>query len=432
MERNAAFRERYLLSDINFSLEKFFLFLIILSASFDKIFTIEISGMTIRLAHLLIVVAAVLLIRTGIRLPRYISCLLIWLLLQLLFSFRSSNLTYSLGYFAWTALSVLLIILIYSFVDTRKKTDWLLKVYIRSFVVLSVVGLIQWALGFFGIPFFLTNETFNDVQVPRINGFCFEPSYYATYLIPGWIVIMCLWEKGSDLFSKREIIAYAVIISMALFLSTSRMGWICMAAWLGIRGIIQLKAFTTGRIRHRQFGFLAMMIIGMIGVALLAIFFISRNGFDFIISGLGIFGSSDHSSSARLGQFTNTIKVFLDSPIIGWSLGGVPVRYCELAAMPFDSGAPICIWIELLAASGLTGIIPFAVWFGSVLNLAKFRRKRRYHGSREYKALLCGLIFECIMLAMNQNALRVYFWVLLGVIIVAARQYSKREGNETV
>ncbi len=406
-----------------------FILLILLSSSFDIFGVVDIGGMTLRISQLLIACCIVIVLISGkVSTPPKMGYLLIWMILQFIFALRSSNLLYSIGYCFWTVLSISIVFVFYNFVNTKKRADWLIKSYIISFVVMSFLGFFQWILGFAGISFYLTQTSFNATRIPRINGFTYEPSYYSTYLLPGWILVMYLWENGTHLFSKRTIMCFAIIISLALFLSTSRMGWIFMVVWLAYRGCFALKIMLKRELARRRFTYIAILSIGIIGVVTLAIYLINKNGIGFIVAGLGIDGSSAHSSSARTSQFYNTLQLFLDSPVIGLSLGGVPVKYCEkMNIVPFDSGASMCVWVELLAGSGIVGIIPFGIWFYNLITDIRVRKK--YIDRRnECNGLFYALLFESMILAMNQNILRIYFWTLIGIVVVVTKQYkhSKR------
>lgn len=407
-------------------IKKYLIVFILLTASFDIFGVVRIAGMTFRIAQLLTILSVFVLFSDGrMRLPYAYRPLLVWLGLQLAFSCRSSNLVFSIGYFFWAAISVALIFCFYNFVNTKAKADWLLKAFVWSFVAMSFLGLFQWALGLIGKNFFLTQATFNLTKIPRINGFTYEPSYYSTYLLPGWIFVMYLWENGSHLFSAKKIKQYAIIISLALFLSTSRMGWIFMILWLGFRGIVVLRESMKGWIARRKLGYIGLIVIGLIGVLITGVILIQSNGIDFIVAGLGIGGSSAHSSFARTTEMVKTLYLFLKSPFLGYGLGGVPVRYCEVYNIPFDSGASMCVWVELLVASGIVGIIPFVIWFYRIISGLNSKRIKETDRFKECRALLYAVFFECMILAMNQNILRIYFWTLLAVATVAITQYRR-------
>ena len=352
--------------------------------------------------------------------------LVVWLGFQFVFALFSTNRLYSIGYFCWTLIMIALVIVFCSLVNTSDKTEWLLRSYLYTFVIMSWLGIFQWILGFCGKDFFLTQTTFNGTRIPRINGFTYEPSYYSTYLLPGWILAMYLLENGSTFFTRMQTSYYALILSLALFLSSSRMGWIFMGVYLTIRILITLYSFLITYLKKKKIIFAVLCIASIICVVSVSIYLILNKRFGFIVAGLGIGGESAHSSNARISQFRNTLLLFCDHPFAGYSLGGVPVAYCEkYNIVPFDSGASMCVWIELLAASGVFGIIPFVIWIGSILKDYKKKYNDNIYLVNESRGLLYAFAFECMILAMNQNILRIYFWVLLAILIIVGKENRK-------
>jgi len=69
---------------------------------------------------------------------------------------------------------------------------------------MGIIGLVQWILQFFGILFYLTQ--YNSMH--RINGFSYEPSYYASYMLIGWIIYAYLYEKGNYINIKKKVFIY--------------------------------------------------------------------------------------------------------------------------------------------------------------------------------------------------------------------------------
>lgn len=398
--------------------------IIILTASFDIVAAIDIGGVTIRLAQFVILIGTCYLFTKGrIALPIGYKWLLLWLILQAASIWNAPNCMYAVGYFFWLVLNVMVVIMLQNFFNTGYRADVLIRFFVKSFFVMSLLGLFQWLCKIMGINFFLTQETLNASNLPRLNGFTYEPSYYSTYLLPGWIITVYLFEEGSKLFTKAELQLYAVVISLALLLSTSRMGWLFMGLWLFYRAMVYLKSFLRGKITRSR-----LVIMGAAAVvALCAAVLIQRNSIDVFVGGLGIHGTSAHSSNARIMQFVNTLKLVQMNPLFGYSLGGVAAEYCQTYGLPFDSGVATCVWAELLVASGLVGMIPFIVWFGNLL-VMPLSKAITLDRQRECTALFYALVWECGILAMNQNILRIYFWVLLGVINAAIVRY-KNPGN---
>ena len=417
-------------SRIEFSLA----FLILLTASFDIFGVLNISGMTLRISQLFIVFAIVFICfrKEKVSMPKGTGWLSLWLLLQLIAALGSSNYKYSLGYYVWTVLSIGILFVFYNLFNTPQKTEVLLKMFVRSFVAMALLGMVQWILRIIGIDFYLTQPTLNGTNIPRLNGFNFEPSYYATYLLPGWVLVMYLVEEGSSLFTKRQLKVYAVLLSLALFLSTSRMGWIFMGLWFVFRGFAFLRKMMVGKLKKGNLYFFVLIVLCIAGVAIIAFYLIRKRGIDFLISGLGVGGSSDHSSTPRITSMLNTLAMIKESPLIGLSLGGLPVRFCDLyEIVPFDTGATMCVWAELLSASGILGTFFFATWFFKLYRYTGKNSKRLSRISREITGIRYALLFECFILALNQNFLRVYFWTLLGVVCVVTR-YERQNAEHFI
>lgn len=399
--------------------------IIILTASFDIVAVINIRGVTIRLAQFVILIGSCYLFtKRRIKLPTGYKWLLLWLILQVVSIWNVQNRMFVVGYFFWLVLNVMLVIMLQNFFNTGYRVDVLIRFFVKSFVVMSLLGLFQWICAIMGINFFLTQETLNRSNLPRLNGFTYEPSYYSTYLLPGWIITVYLLEKGSKLFTKAELQIYAVVISLALLLSTSRMGWLFMGLWIFYRAMLYMKSFLRGKITRSR-----LILMGTVAVvALWAVSIIQTNGINVFVGGLGIHGTSAHSSNIRIMQFVNTLKLFQMNPLFGYSLGGVAVKYCQTYGLPFDSGASMCVWAELLVASGIVGMIPFIAWFRNLL-IMPLSKVIILDRQRECTALFYALVWECGILAMNQNILRIYFWVVIGVINVAIIQYKNPENH---
>lgn len=403
--------------------------LITLTSSFDIVGVVSVGGLTVRVSQLLIVLGMVLLVVRRKRIMPPLACawLFAWLMLQFFAALTSSDYKYSFGYFFWTVLSIFILVLFQNVCNSREKANWLFRVFVHSFVAMSALGMVQWVLGFVGINFCLTQPTLNGTRIPRLNGFTYEPSYYSTYLLAGWTLIMYLAERGSSLFERKRLACYALLVSAALFLSTSRMGWIFMIVWLVFRAAATLVRILRRTATESDSNFMLILFVGFVAVCLVGAVVISKNGSEFLVAGLGIGGTSAHSSTPRITAMINTFGLISRSPLIGLSIGGVPVEYCRIYHLPMDTGATMCVWAELFAASGIIGTVLFLVWFCSLLHSLRSPRFAHAGMAREAMSLWYGIVFECMILAMNQSFLRVYFWVLLAVANAFVLAYKKRQ-----
>jgi O-antigen ligase len=150
-----------------------------------------------------------------------------------------------------------------------------------------------------------------------------------------------------------------------------------------------------------------------------------------LLGGTGIYGAPAHSVVERASALEDTWKVFTQHPFIGRSLGGVSFGIGELYGVQirsFQDSKPyegMATFAEVLAASGVFGVIPFVVFLIAIIKKPLEAARR---SSPEYtillRALTRSLIFELSILQFNQNILRPYLWVhlaILATVYAAAR-----------
>ena len=146
----------------------------------------------------------------------------------------------------------------------------------------------------------------------------------------------------------------------------------------------------------------------------------------FMFNGLGIFGTAAHSSGARWSEFGDTLRAFWKSPIIGYSLGGIPSAIAEVRGIMITtqfqakSFEGMNIFAEVLAASGIFGFVCFMLFliqlFRKTYQLSEVLNEVDNSFGNLMKALLLSLFFELLILNMNQNILRPYLWVHIAII----------------
>jgi hypothetical protein len=206
----------------------FLFFLVFTLAPIDIALNIKISGFNLRSGLLAMVILTVLLgtviakdillKKQKLTLPLYLILLLVVAVINLLFVPNSVYIPRGLLY----ALTLLLFVFLISFsVNTREyiSLEKIVDIYVFSFLLHALLGAVQFILFYgFGINFFM-------MQLGRINGLTYEPSYYVTYLVPGAILITLM---ALFLNEKRgRIIFYSLTASLMLLVlifSTSKLG----------------------------------------------------------------------------------------------------------------------------------------------------------------------------------------------------------------
>ncbi|WP_141089886.1 hypothetical protein, partial [Campylobacter concisus] len=204
----------------------FLLFLLFLSASFDIFLNLNIYGFNIRLFYAIefllflifiykVVVSRVISIFVGGK------TIAIWFLFIMVFVPNTTFIVRSIGYALWLFFSILLILLMVNMLKNIVLFYKIFNLFVLSFFIISCFGIMQFIAGLIGIDL-LVSQWWEYGRLPRVNGFSYEPSYYATYMIIGWSILLYIYYHGFILQKKYKL--YFYIITISIFISSSRMG----------------------------------------------------------------------------------------------------------------------------------------------------------------------------------------------------------------
>lgn len=431
----------------------FLFFLVFTLAPIDIALNIKISGFNLRLGLLAMVILTallgtviakdILLKKQKLTLPLYLILLLVVAVINLLFVPNSVYIPRGLVY----ALTLLLFVFLISFsVNTREyiSLEKIVDIYVLSFLLHALLGAVQFILFYgFGINFFM-------MQLGRINGLTYEPSYYVTYLVPGTILITLM---ALFLNEKRgRIIFYSLTASLVLLVlifSTSKIGIVetVTVILLAILVGVFLKLFKVLKevnLKRNVSYFVAFTVF------FAAIFYVSGNIgsiINFLFPGKGeerisylektekvLASSKEASFDIRLGQFKETLGIALENPLLGKSLGGVaPYRALKHGMNPKNNDdvkqfEGMNIFAEMLAGFGIIG---FLLMLGFIIlisydgvRLGIKALASNYRVSIILIGLVLGFLLELFFLMFNQNVLRLYLWnhiTLLALAIEKAR-----------
>jgi hypothetical protein len=260
---------------------------------------------------------------------------------------------------------------------------------------------------------------------PRINGFSYEPSYFATYLIMGWVLSAWLLEQRSEILPRKGVFRTFAFTTAALILATSRLGWAMMILWGCGYGLRSFKRLAPIRLKLPTWIVLVnVAVLLFAGVGLIAVHKADRL-LQILAGGTGLFGTAEHSVVFRQNSLDQTIALVKKSPFIGYSLGGIAPAIgesmWESGRMQTQAAAKqhegMSVFVEVLAASGVIGFIPFIVYVLMLL-IAPWVLARTC--PPVYRPLLTGLVWalvlEFIILQFAQNILRPYLWFHLAVL----------------
>lgn len=409
----------------------FLLFLVFLTSSFDVFLNLKLGGFAIRFAVLVMIILIIIylayqLLNSFNKRIKFLGAtpFFIWFLFLTAFIPNSPILSRNIGYMAWLTIFTGFIIILPYFIETEQTFMKIIKIYLATFTMVAVFGLIQFSVGMAGIDL-LTEQWWLDGSLPRINAFSYEPSYYSTYVLIAWVILFFLIIQNSKFVRQFNGGISFMIITLSLLLSTSRMGLLIMFLIIITYTINQIKnTFLTFKLKKSALPI--FLIFSSFVVVFLAGVIIYFKKIKFMFTGLGLFGYAAHSSLMRITEFTDTLKAFWKSPFIGYSLGGIPPAiarlngewiYTQTDAKDFEG---MNIFAETLAASGIFGF-PFFIAFLFIIfyksyKLIKALKPVNPEFSKLLFALLMGLFFELLILNMNQNILRAYLWIHIGIV----------------
>jgi len=420
--------------------------LALLTASFDVILTFNLVGnlrfSQIMLIGLILCAFAKIIQERKLLWPRGGSAIALWCIFQ---GLLLSQTTVFLGSLIFYLVMIFTLLGVCAFLQIYGRSlmiGRLMQVYLFSFVFVAAFGAIQFVspILHLGEPLAAQWIVFN--LIPRISGFSYEPSYFATYLVLGWIMLMDLrWSKAEITRGRRWFWAL-LLISAVMFLSTSKTAWLLMigeglarsAPNLRRMASRQIARLTGGRLLITLPGFPTIFWGGVAFFASCVLLIVVAHvvNLNIFLSGTGINGTAAHSLNDRIGGFVYTLMVVKQHFWIGRSLGGVPAAVAELLgrhATTFSElksywGFPVPL--DVFAASGFWAFIPFLWFFVTITHGERQLIKDHWDDERAkwLRAVIRALIFEWLALCADQNLLRLYLW--LHVAIVVAIGYNLR------
>lgn len=409
-----------------FSVSNKFLLIVIaglalLTSSFDLFLVVKIGGFSFRATNLLAMVLIVVALNmarreSSIALPMGYKWLLGWGAVLTAFAFNTNDLERGVSY---TLLMWFAILTVYAFsrvFNTERKIIVLHRLYLWSFILVGVFGVLQALSGILHLPIPFIVDRWLEGLLVRVNAFSYEPSYYATYMLLGFVYAGFLMHYSPE-FRRDRLTQWACGLSgLSILLSVSRMGWLVavffpvLIFWLRRGQVLSCcKA-------HK----LASMG-GVVLVAGASVVFVALSDLTFLFQGLGFFGHAGASKDIRLNELYETLCIFTRSPWIGYGIGGIPSAIGALYGYTVTNNMMakyfegMSIFAQVLAAGGVVGFALLVIYFGLLL-VRGLRAPQSGALPAIARALAVSLIFEFIILQMNQNILRAYLWYAIAFL----------------
>ncbi|MFZ0595091.1 MAG: O-antigen ligase family protein [Bryobacteraceae bacterium] len=411
--------------------------LAILTSSFDILLVVQAGGnyRFCQVVTLVLIALAILRVARGVKMQVLGAVpLCLWLLVQALFIPVSGFWPKSLGYCFWLLLNVALVFsFVYLFSDNRRTLITLLRWYAWSFAVVAGFGIIQFCLPLLGWGAPLITQWWIPDVLPRVNGLSYEPSYFATYLLIGFVFVGSLRRANSKLLPCKTLLGIYWLTLIGIVLSSSRMGIVFLFAeiflaqfrvWQSfLKDFLRFK-FVLSKLRPLVPSLLSITVIAATAAGTLNALENNPALMLMFLNGTGISNTAAHSVIERENSLEDTLRVFIEHPLIGQGLGGVSSAIGDLygekvqsfeASKDFEG---MSVFAEVLAASGVIGVIPFVFFLvATIRKPLKLARTAAPLDASLLRSLVRSLVFAWAILQFNQNLLRPYLWLHLAILV---------------
>jgi hypothetical protein len=418
--------------------------LIVATSSFD-IFLVLQAGGNYRFCQLLtplLAILAALRVKSATMLPTLGGLpLSIWFLVQVLFVPVSDFWPKSVGYCLWLLLNMAVIwCFVQLFSHDVTIIAKLLRVYAYSFGAAAAFGILQFILPLVGFDPPLVTQWWIPGSVARANGFSYEPSYFATYLLIGFVFIASLRRAHSSLLPRKVVNVLYCLTALGILVSSSRMGLVFLfldmmlaqiEIWVYSWRDISKGRMSIGSLKNLAGSAMAMTLLLAVPFGAIQMLEARPAAALVVLNGTGLSNTAAHSVIQREDAFGDTLEVFFNHPLVGQSLGGVSSAIAGLhgdIVNSFEESKDfegMNVFAEALAASGIIGIIPFAIFVGvTIVKPLQLARSSNPFYSSLLHALVRALVFAWLILQFNQNMLRPYLWLHLAILatVYAAAQ----------
>jgi O-antigen ligase len=398
--------------------------LLLLSLSCDQVLTLRSESGTIRLAH---VCAAVLFARLAVQrlvhrqpwpVARPLAPALAFYFLAAFANLATSAApAKSVGYMAWALFdAVALFSVVLEAASTRSGFSRTVKLWIAGAGLNAAFGLVQLALGLLHQKVPLVEQRLGDF--PRINGFNYEPAYFALYLESVAAVLIARWAARPAQGKGGALLAAG--LGLAAALSMSRSGWLGIGI-LGLVVLIRLAASARGAELLRVACVAGALLTA--GALVLPAKFLAKAP---EMAAMALNPHEASSTAPRLSLIDQARQVFTRRPLLGVGLGGyggfiVQNPELKIPGLFSDQSKIVTtnVWLEILAETGTLGLFG-VLWAIGATVLALMRAARHRAADASARAWASGFLLSVVLVfavlyQFNQTLWRLDVWTLLAL-----------------
>ncbi len=405
---------------------------------FERIGSIDLSGVTVRPSQIVALVTIVAFLWQQLASKKFsfqknpmVIPTVAFLLSNLISLFFAINFTRGVEVFVFTTFVAGVSFVVPQIVTTKEHVEKLVRILMISAVLVSLFGIYQFIGDLIGLPPTLTGlgvlYTKAVFGFPRIQSTAAEPLYFANYLlIPiGVALSLLLNAKKQNTFWWLVVIMLFVV---NFLLTLSRGGYV------GFVGLVIVLAIA--HYKH-VFSKKNLALYGIIfGVAAVAFGFLigfSSNAREAVNTfwGQAFNFSSGASIEERQGTVSQALWQFAGHPIFGIGPGNFGPAIAERPLVTPTAGWLIVNneTIELLTETGIVGLTLFVL----VLAIVFFRSIRAFRAARDpyIKNVLAGLLAAFVAVFIQYQSFSTLFvlhvWVLMGLLVAVQNIALRRE-----
>lgn len=389
----------------------------------------KVGGMTVRLVQItLLITFALMFIERKVFLKK-IWLFIPFLVANIISTVFSDYFKTGVTYIIWTIYNYVFVFsLFYSWCKSKSK-EWVIDFWLVSFVIQGIYVVFQYIIGLNKIndPFF-PMQVHLDVYRPAI--WFYEPSYLATYFSVYLSIAFYLYLSTG----KNKYLLNTIFSSFCLLIISSSLGYLSIVLIFGT-GIV-INILITKKLNIKRL----LTSIGSFGCIFIILNFVDPNMFDVflgrmipdashqsVVSDDDVVNRLENSSigSASGGRITawkDTLVVFKDNPIVGVGPNAYP-QYTKGGFPPSN------VTLEILANLGAIGFITFCIF---ILGIIISSIKSINRNEQMAIAVIFALIIFGLVLQANQNYLRLYMWMHLGLLLSLSNQKDKEYKNNSI
>jgi O-antigen ligase len=240
-----------------------------------------------------------------------------------------------------------------------------LRVLFISAITVCILGLLQFAGDFVGLPIWLTGIGIQYTKAilgfPRVRSTFSEPLYFGSFIILILPLVYVQLNSAKKLLAQPWLKILFLLLLLNLFLTFARSSYLAFAVELLIIVVASIKLFLKPRILRLIAVFILLVVAFLFSLYNFPQIYPSK-----VQSALShVVSISDFSSLNRLDTDAVAQKLFQNSPIKGIGIGQFGPAYAN-----YPVKEPISGWqtvnnepLELLAENGILGFLPILLFY---------------------------------------------------------------------